>query len=64
MQFAWCRTVDAEELANAIRNVLLMSPDERRALGVRAREHIHAHFTTANMTGKTLDVYREVLQME
>jgi lipid-A-disaccharide synthase len=53
---------DVEDLANAIRIVLMMTPLERRAHAARARTHIHGHFTTAGMTGKTLAVYRELLQ--
>jgi lipid-A-disaccharide synthase len=54
----------SEDLANAIRKVMLMTPDERHVHGIRARKHIHAHFTTANMADKTLAVYRELLQTE
>jgi glycosyltransferase involved in cell wall biosynthesis len=61
-QTGWLtRPGDAEDLAQAIRNVMLLTPSQRQSHAMRARAHIHAHFTTADMTAKTLAVYRELL---
>jgi glycosyltransferase involved in cell wall biosynthesis len=53
---------NAEELARAIDAVLSLSPKERQAYSSRAIAHIRDHFTTASMTSKTLEIYRDLLQ--
>ena len=52
---------DAEELARTIESVLSLSPKEREAYAARAVAHIRKHFTTASMTSKTIEIYRELL---
>ena len=52
---------NADDLAQVIDKVLQMSKDERQTIATRAITHIRTHFTTANMTDKTLAVYRELL---
>ena len=53
---------DAGALAAALDRVLAMPPEERRALGMRARAGVRANCTVAAMQAATLDVYREVLR--
>jgi lipid-A-disaccharide synthase len=53
---------DAEELAEALETVLSLSPAERQAYAALAKKNIRDHFTTASMTSKTLEIYRELLQ--
>ncbi|MDR3424103.1 MAG: lipid-A-disaccharide synthase [Alphaproteobacteria bacterium] len=53
---------DVEELAQAIDEALTLSPEKRQTLAERASAHIRANFTTENMTARTLEVYREVLE--
>jgi glycosyltransferase involved in cell wall biosynthesis len=53
---------DVEELAQALDRALSLSPHARQTISARATTHIRTQFTTANMTGKTLAVYRELLQ--
>jgi glycosyltransferase involved in cell wall biosynthesis len=52
---------DAAALAQALRTALGLSPERRADLGARAREFVHARFTSALMAERTLAVYREVL---
>ena len=52
---------DASALATALDHALAILPDERRAMGARARASVLAHFTTAAMQAATLEVYRELL---
>ena len=52
---------DAAALAAALDRVLAFSPDERLALGARARDAVCANYTVATMQAATLDVYRELL---
>lgn len=52
---------DAGALAAALDGALAMQPADRRAMGVRARDSVLAHYTTAAMQAATLDVYRELL---
>jgi len=52
---------DAGALAAALDYALGLQPDDRRALGARARASVLAHYTTAAMQAATLDVYRELL---
>lgn len=51
----------AGALADVLDKALSLSQDERAALAERALAHVRANFTTAAMTAKTLDVYRELL---
>jgi glycosyltransferase involved in cell wall biosynthesis len=53
---------DAGALAGAIEEVLSLSTERREILAERASAHIRAHFTTRDMTEKTLAVYRQVLK--
>jgi len=52
---------DAGALATALDHALAMRPEERWAMGARARASVLAHYTTAAMQAATLDVYRELL---
>jgi len=51
----------AGALADTLEKALTLTEAERQALAGRAIAHARAHFTTAAMTAKTLDVYRELL---
>ena len=53
---------DAGALAAALDRALSLPPEERRALGARARVGVCAHYTVAAMQAATLDVYRDVLE--
>ena len=53
---------DPAALAAAVGEALALSPADRAALGVRAREAILARFTTAAMQAATLAVYAELLR--
>jgi glycosyltransferase involved in cell wall biosynthesis len=52
---------DAAALAAALDHALQLSPEDRQALGERARAAVCANYTTAAMQAATLEVYREVL---
>ncbi len=52
---------DTAGYEQALRQVLNLSPAEREAIGVRARQHVRANFTTAQMQKNTLDVYDHLL---
>jgi glycosyltransferase involved in cell wall biosynthesis len=52
---------DIASLASRIGRALALSSAERAAIGARAREHIAANFTLAQMQGATLAVYDELL---
>ncbi len=52
---------DASHLADAMTEALTLPSDVVRALGVRARNHVEAHFSLSVMTEATLGVYRAVL---
>ena len=52
---------DAAALAAALDHALQLSPEDRQALGERARAAVRASYTTAAMQAATLDVYRDVL---
>jgi glycosyltransferase involved in cell wall biosynthesis len=54
-----CR--DAASIAGRIAEALMLSPDERGALGARARRHVAARFTLGQMQRGTLAVYDELL---
>ncbi len=51
----------AEALADTLQKALTLTQDEREALAQRAIAHVRDHFTTARMTDRTLDVYRELI---
>ena len=55
------RPSDPAALALAIDAILRLSPADRDALGLRARDSVCAHYTTAAMQQATLEVYRELL---
>jgi glycosyltransferase involved in cell wall biosynthesis len=52
---------DVASLANRIGKVLALTAAQRAAIGDRARKHVAANFTLAQMQGATLAVYDEVL---
>lgn len=52
---------DSVALADAIREVLGLTPDQRTALGLRAREHAAAQFSLRSMTDATLAVYARII---
>ncbi len=52
---------DVAALASRIGRALALSPSERAAIGVRARGHVAANFTLAQMQEATLAVYDELL---
>ncbi len=52
---------DAPALAAAIEQVLALSPEQRAAVGERARAAVLAGYTVGAMQAATLDVYREVM---
>ncbi|HSA66840.1 MAG TPA: glycosyltransferase family 4 protein [Methyloceanibacter sp.] len=52
---------DIASLASRIGQALGLSAAERAAIGARAREHVAANFTLAQMQGATLAVYDELL---
>lgn len=54
---------DVAALARAIRETVAMPPQERRAMGARARARIDAHFSTRQMVEKTIGIYRRVLDL-
>lgn len=52
---------DAARLADAIRHAIEMSPEERSAIGRRARDHVLGRFSLDAMRRQTLAVYDELL---
>ena len=52
---------DPEALAEALASALTLAPEDRFALGQRAREHVRENFDTALMTARTLDVLDQLL---
>jgi glycosyltransferase involved in cell wall biosynthesis len=58
------RPGDAGALAAALAAALDLDPDARRDLARRAMAHVRAHFTVADMTGRTIALYEELLGME
>jgi len=52
---------DADCLADAIGHALALSPEERAAMGARAREHVMARFSLPVMKRQTLAVYDALL---
>jgi glycosyltransferase involved in cell wall biosynthesis len=54
-----CR--DPASIAGGVAEALALSPDDRAALGARARRHVAANFTLGQMQRATLAVYDELL---
>jgi len=54
---------DREGLALALHHALTLDAAEKQALGLRARAHVLASYTTHAMQEATLDVYEELLRM-
>jgi glycosyltransferase involved in cell wall biosynthesis len=52
---------DAGALATAIDAALAMPPEERAALGERARDAVLRGYTVSSMQAATLGVYQEIL---
>ncbi len=52
---------DPGALATRLQQALQLSPDARTAMGVRARQHVMAHFTKRNLQLETLAVYDRLL---
>ena len=52
---------DAAALADAMGSMLTLTAGERHALARRARDHVMTCFTKSRMCGRTLSVYRELL---
>jgi len=52
---------DSGALASALNEVMALNPHQRAVLGTRGMAHVAANFTREIMTGKTLDVYAELL---
>jgi starch synthase len=49
----------SKDLADSI-NVLVGSPEKRKAMGLRAREKVEKHFTWESVARQTLEFYRKV----
>lgn len=52
---------NAQALADALRDALALTPQQRAILATRAMGHIAAHFTREKMADETLNVYAELL---
>lgn len=52
---------DPDALAEAIDQVIGLTPAQRMSVAERCRAHVRAHFGRDTMCAKTLDVYNEVL---
>lgn len=52
---------NADKLTEALQTILAMPVDERKKIGKKAIAAVHADFTTAMMTERTIAVYEEVL---
>ncbi|MEN6544213.1 glycosyltransferase family 4 protein [Parvibaculum sp.] len=52
---------DARALAAAMRAILELGPEARRAMGERGRANALAHYSVGTMTGATLDVYARLI---
>ena len=53
---------DARALADAIKTLLAMTSDERKAIGRRGSELVRGRYTIAQLCEKTLAVYQEVVR--
>lgn len=52
---------DSQTLADALRDALALTPQQRAILATRAMGHIATHFTREKMADETLNVYAELL---
>jgi len=52
---------DAESLAHSIGEALSMTPEERAAMGARARQHVQTSYSLRQMKQQTLQVYDRLL---
>ena len=52
-----------EALAEALKKALALSEKQREGLSRKAISHVASHFTVAKMRQRTMDTYREVLQI-
>lgn len=52
---------DVPALADAIENIMNMTPHQRRLMGKVGRARIQRHFSKEQMISKTISVYKEVL---
>lgn len=60
----WLSTPDdPQSLADALARFLALSPEERAEIAQLGQDYVRANFTTEQMCGRTLDVYREVLNL-
>ena len=55
------RAGDAEALAHSLAEALSLAEEARAAMGVRARQHVLAHYTVDAMQRRTLAVYDRLL---
>lgn len=55
---------NADELAHAISQVMLLTDDQRAQLALKAMNNIATNFTRETMVDKTMDVYAEILRSE
>ncbi|MEA1940658.1 MAG: glycosyltransferase family 4 protein [Pseudomonadota bacterium] len=55
---------DPAALAAAIAGAVALAPEDRDAIGRRARDHVTTHFSTVSLQASTLRVYHEVLNCE
>ena len=61
-QTGWlCVPGDARDLAQTLRDALVLPSDARQRIGANARANVQARFTSAQMKSKTLKVYDEIL---
>lgn len=55
---------DAEKLAANLEKILALTNEQRKKISEQSMAHVRAHFTTAQMTARTLAVYDEVMASE
>jgi glycosyltransferase involved in cell wall biosynthesis len=53
---------NAQELADALSELLQMTQAQQHAVGKRARAHVTAHFSLEHMCSKTMAVYQALMQ--
>ncbi len=53
---------ESKPLAEALKQALALTPNQRAVLATRAMDHIARHFTREKMADETLNVYAELLQ--
>ena len=54
----------ADEMARALDGALSLGLDERTRLAARSSDHVRTHFTVEAMCMRTLEVYRELLELD